>query len=203
VEQEKIVQELGKQAAQVAGGGAQVEAAAARLRAASAEMLNRVVDAVRPALRAMSGRVEISRTQSTVGVTSDPAAFRGVELWGWAPTGKPIDKAKNDFHARAGAEVGWHRDGRFLGIILTDHGDLVIARYEYTESRDAIRWGATYDLVTAAGVIELVGGYFPLVLDAIAQALRHAALEATPTRAAEINGQAARVEAAALLLGVR
>jgi hypothetical protein len=186
VEQEKIVQDLGEQAEQVAAGYDRAGAAYRRRLSASAELLNRVIDAVRPALRAMGSRVEIARTQSAMGVTSDSAAFRGVELWGEAPTGRPVVI-----------------QGDGVGFILTDHGDLVIARYVYTGTRDATSWRATYDLVTAAKLVDQVGDDFGQVLDRIAQALKVAARDSSPAAAAAHNAQAARIEAAALLLGVR
>jgi hypothetical protein len=186
VEQDKIVQELGRVADGVAAGHDVATAALRRRRDASAEMLNRVIDAVRPALRAMGSRVEIARTQSAMGVTSDSAAFRGVELWGQAPTAKPVVM-----------------QGDGVGFILTDHGDLVIARYAYTSTRDATSWRATYDLVTAAKLVDQVGDDFGQILDRIAQTLKAAARDSSPAAAAAHNAQAARIEAAALLMGVR
>jgi hypothetical protein len=69
-------------APQVAQEHEQYEAALADERRVHASLLAAIREMVRPALRALGSRVTAGGTRSPAGLTTDPAAFRGVHLAG-------------------------------------------------------------------------------------------------------------------------
>lgn len=107
MEKDKIIGQLKQQATAVATMRERYDAAGEAVKVASAELLEAVVDAVKPALKAICNRVDAAWSEDEQKAT--PATFRG--FWMWGQTGK-------------------------ASIYLTDRGDLVGAKYSCYPSGD-------------------------------------------------------------------
>jgi hypothetical protein len=173
VEQNTIIDELRKQAAGVAIASTRRATAAQSEKMAAAELLEAVVDAVRPALKAMGNRVLESWDEETE--TATPATFRGLCLLG-------KDSPQNHLDSKA--------------IILSEHGDLLLARY-ITEGDN---WKASFELMTSRQVVDLAPDELPSILEIIGRSLAAQARGASERRRLAFVTKADRIHAAAVLL---
>lgn len=173
VEQNALIEELRKQATGVEAATAARMTAADAEKIAAAELLEAVVNAVRPALLAMGNRVLESWDEETE--TATPASFRGLCLLG-------KDSPQNHFDSKA--------------IILSEHGDLLLAKY--TTQGDS--WTAQFELMTPRAVVELAGNELASILEIIGRSLAAQARGASAKRTAAFATKAQRIHAAAVLL---
>lgn len=198
MEKNKIVEELGKQAAAVGAARERYDGAGADVKIASAELLDAVVDAVKPALRAMGNRVTVAWDED--GQVPTVATFRALHLWG---NSNPCDASApacnnpdctyhGDCQVRRQAEAAGDR-----GLYLTEHGDLILAKYS-TEPNGS--WQAEYELQTSRQVVDMVGDGLNKILDIIGVSLSAQARGAAGRKTAIFATKADRIRAAAVLL---
>ena len=183
-----ILPELRAKAMAVAGSRTAYDAAFTNDRSARAEFLAGVIEAVRPALRAICSRVLVGSTTSPAGTTTDPAGFRGLFLTAEGPFKKT---------------VGDNQRGRFEGksLVLRDDGSLCELVYQgpWSEVRGEItKWVAEVVPRSASDVGE--DWDVDDVTEWIADALRAQAKSAMPSRAKAMNEQAERLWAAVRLI---
>jgi hypothetical protein len=184
MEPEKIAKEIGAQARAVAKQREDYDAAHLEEKVARAFMLERVVDEVKPALRALCSRVAVSGVVTKSGEHTDPATFRALRLWG-----------ETLLQSQFG--VG-HDDA--VAVYLTDHGDLTSASYHGDWHPGGVwKWEVEFALLTPGKAIELAGDVAPM-LDAVARALEQEAKGAAVARTARLKEKAERIRAAALLM---
>lgn len=175
---DRILTELAVQARGVAVASDAHISALADKRTASAELLTAVVEAVRPALRAVSSRIIIARVTSGAGMTDTTLDEPGLYLASTGPA--PATPGKAD-------------------LFLCREGSFVLLGYDdEVEVGGVKRWKAAVVELGVHDVIEM----FPLavVMDAIARALAAQASSNTPRRTKQIEDQAARLRALVTLV---
>jgi hypothetical protein len=159
---------------------------------ASAELLAAVLDALRPALRAICSPVAVYSTTTGAGTTTEPSGWRGLYLAGDGP--QIVGRHQLDDGAVRG-RYGGER------LMLRDDGQLVVLRYEGPWSnvyRETSSWTATAAVVDAGAA---AGRYdVPGILDALAQALAAQARGGAPARAAKLREKAERLQALVILV---
>lgn len=185
---ERIVTELGVQARGIAQQHNAYEAALADKKAASTDMLAAVVDAIKPALRALSSKIITARVMSRSGgrTEKDGIGVPGLYLASIGPDVGPGPKT----HAGS-----WQGTDLF---VLTD-GSFVLLSYEGTHAEDVSEWSAAAVPLTARDVIDM----FPIdiILDRIAKAMVEQAgsprtvMVGKEKRIKEIVEQAGRIRA--------
>lgn len=172
--------------------GAELDAALTNVAAARAEMMTAIVEAVRPALRALSSRVALSSHESPAGILSEPAAWRGIYLDGDGPK-----------LTRNAPVMGGYVRGRWGGnrLMLRDDGALVVLTYDGAWTNvpgELSSWTAQaieIDAGTAAAKYDVTA-----ILDRLMEATMAQAKGASPRRAAEARGEAERWRQAAQII---
>lgn len=167
------------------------ESARADKLAAEAQLLYAAVDAVKPALRACSGRIVTARVISGAGRTEKAAiGVPGLFLVSHGPDQGPGPKMR----APAGAWEG--RD-----LFLLEDGSFVLVVYEGAQDTESgiSEWGSDLVQLSAPDVV----GAFPLasILDALARALDAQVNGGRVKRTQEILARAARLRSLATLVG--
>ena len=187
-------------AEKIAAEHADLEIAAADRRQAAAEVLERLLEAVRPACRALASRVAISCTESPAGTTTEPAAWRGLFLTGTGPKLVGRTAVEQPGYARE----AWPERGRHGGtrLLLRDDGKLVEMAYDGPWSNvpgEVSSWRAS------AAVLEPIeavarGYHLDAIAEAIGTALDAQAGGASRERAAELRAKAERLRALAQIV---
>lgn len=170
--------QLHAQARGVADVTATADVAAADKKAASVELLDAVVEAVRPALRALASRIVIARAVSGAGTTEKTLDEPGLYLASTGPA--PATPGK--------ADLFLCREGSFVMLGYDDEVDVGGVR----------QWKAAVVELASRDVIDM----FPIavVLDAIARALAAQANGNAVKRTQKIQEQAARLRALVTLV---
>lgn len=157
------------------------DAAHADKTTASTELLAAVVEAIRPALRAMSSRIVVKRTMTKEGKTEDFLGEPGVYLASLGP--KPGPGPTPTAGSWQGTDVFLCREGSFA--MLSYDGDY---------DRDGVsKWEAAVVELVARDVVDMFP--LPVVLDAITRAMAEQAGPGTARRTQKIQEQAERLRA--------
>jgi hypothetical protein len=173
-----ILSQLKHQARGVADATDANAAAAADKKTVSVELLDAVVEAVRPALRALASRIVIARAVSGAGTTEKTLDEPGLFLASTGPA--PATPGKAD-------------------LFLCREGSFVLLGYDEAVDVGGVRqWKAAVVELATRDVVDM----FPLavVLDSIARALVEQAKSNTTKRTQEMVNQAARLRALVTLV---
>ena len=179
-------------AERVATENADLDAAGAEAREASAQMLACVVDAHRPALRALGSIVGASGTTSGSGTTVEPFSWRGVWVAGEGPT-LIAREAVGDGCAR-----GRHGGSR---LILDTAGTFAELTYEGPWSNvpgEVSSWTAGVGLLHVSVVAERYN--VTAIIDRLATALVAQANGLSTGRAVLLRDKAGRLQALTKLI---
>lgn len=171
--------QLNAQARGIADVTAAADAAIADKKTASVELLDQVVDAVRPALRALSSRITIARSTSSTGTTTDKTLDEpGLYLASTGPA--PATPGKAD-------------------LFLCREGSFVLLGYDdEVEVGGVRRWQAAVVELASRDVVDMFP--LPVVLDAIARAMAEQVNGNSARRTKQIVDQAARLRALVTLV---
>lgn len=182
-----ILTALAEQARGVAADVEENTVAKADKRSAAAQLLSGVVDAVRPALRAMSSRIVIARVSSGAGKTERTLDEPGVYL---ASLHAPVPLTPGP-QVMAGTWQG-------TDLFLTRDGSFAMLSYDGVHEAGGVsQWEAAIVELRVEDVVEM----FPLAvtLDAIARALTAQVGSNLGRRTKQIEEQAERLRALASL----
>jgi len=186
-EQRTLVGELGQRAREIAHQREERDEAWADVRAANAEVLGAVLEAIRPAARSLGGQVPISCTVTPEGTSTESAPWRGLWLCGMGPA----------VTQKAG-DVGRYGGSRYY---LRDAGDLMILEYTgkwSTANGEASHWDASARVVSPTEV--LAESALEPILDVLAKALEAQLGGASAKRAVQLKEKAERLRALSTLL---
>lgn len=179
--------QLQHQAVGVATAVAANEEAMADKKTASVELLDAVVEAVRPALRAMSSRIVTSRVTSGAGTTETALDEPGLYL---TCIGPPRDRPGP--YATAGSWQG-------TDLFLCREGSFVMLSYDGELDRAGVsKWAAAVVELATRDIVDMFP--LPVVLDAIARAMSAQANGNTTKRTEQIRNQADRLRALVTLV---
>lgn len=181
---------LNQLSAQAIGVAAAVDANAQALvdkKNASVELLDAVVNAVRPALRAMSSRIVTSRITSPAGTTETALDEPGLYL-----TCLPPMRDRPGPYITAGAWQG-------TDVFLCREGSFVMLSYDGEANRDGVsKWAGAVVELASRDVVDMFP--LPVVMDAIARAMATQANGNTTRRTEQIRNQADRLRALVTLV---
>lgn len=194
------IADLAETSRRVADQHADLEAAGAEFRAEKAALLRQVLDAVRPAARAISSAVGIGMTAGTTANAVVPASWRGLYLAGQGPTlvdRVPVPQPETK-------RASWPERGRHAGTRLLLRADGALVELSYAGPWSSVpgevsRWEATAREVTPDDAVTRYR--VEDILDAIGIAM-HAQASNRPrikARAAEMRSNAAVIRALAVL----
>jgi hypothetical protein len=190
---ERIVNDLAEQARRVGRQQEDYDAAWDGERRAQAEVLDGVVTAMKPALRAICGKIPIKGKSSARGSGTEAATFKGV-LVSAEPTGQG---------PRVVPIAGDRHRGRFAGtdLFLNDQGVLVELVYEGSWSNvegEESHWEAKWCPMTSRHVITEYS--VEKIIDRLTTVLLESAKGAAPMRTAMLLTRAETLRNVAGLL---
>lgn len=189
----QVINELAEQAKKVGRQQTDYDEAWDAEHRARAELLQAVLDSVRPALRAICNRVVIKGTSSAAGSTTDAALWRGLlvssEPSGGGPKVVPI--------------AGDRHRGRYAGsdLLLNDEGVLVEIVYEGTYSNvkgEISSWEGKWCPLTCRHAITEYSA--DKIIDRLTTALLDSAKGASPMRTAMLLSRAEHLRAVTVML---
>lgn len=182
---------LGQLQHQAVGIAATVDAnaqAAVDKKTASVELLDAVVEAIRPALRALASRIVIERVESSAGKTEKTLDEPGIYV---SSVGVPILDRPGPRPAA----------GRWQGtdLFLCREGSFVMLSYDGEVDRAGVsKWGAAVVELTTRDVVDMFN--LTVVMDAIARAMAEQAGGNTGKRTEQMRAQATRLRALVTLV---
>lgn len=199
------ITELRAVAQRVADQHADLEQAGEAIRAEKAGILRQVLEAVRPAARALAAPVGIGMTcGGRAGNTIEPASWRGLYLAGQGPT--LVDRVavpQPEMKRAAFPERGRHAGARLL---LRADGALVELSYDgpwSTVPGEVTKWTATPRAINDVEATKRYGleGIFGELKDALRKAAqKDKATDGMERRAEKFNADADRVHALLTLI---
>jgi hypothetical protein len=158
---------------------------------AKGELLDAVIDAIRPALRAICSQVALACAFTAEGTTTEPAPWRGVHLMGDGPWLTDRKTSPDGIRGRWGGDR----------LVLRDDGQLVTLRYQgpWTSVKGEVsKWtaeAAPTDAVSAAARWDL-----DVIIGALSDAVMAQANGAAPERTAQLRESAERIRAHVVLV---
>lgn len=186
---------LAAQAKAIGDRRTEVDAAWAEDRAARADLLSAVVDAIRPALRSCGSRIAYNYTKSREGATHKHMEVAGIY----------VGSATNKTKAQPGPEytVRGEGRGRFIGSDL-----FLLVDGTWLELTYAGPWSEVPSEINhwrgerrSLGAVDVIGEYdVAMVMDALAAALAKEATGARAARKTTLTERAGRMRALATLV---
>jgi hypothetical protein len=188
---ESKLKQLRSTAAAVGKQAAALDVAGTDASLAKGELLAAVIDAIKPALRAICSKVAIGSTITDAGTTTEPASWRGLYLAGDGPCLVDRKTSPDGIRGRWGGDR----------LMLRADGHLVTLRYQgpWTNVRGEVsKWTAEAiptDAVSATGRWNL-----DVMIGSISNAVMAQANGASPRRAAQLRESAERIRALVVLV---